>query len=91
MAAMAAIVKIYYTTLPHVKLKSKLKAIINQFFFHKNGNRRFQYVVIGYETHTSFGITLMRHKNTQMQMVAILKIYFSLFLLNRKAFWLLTR
>ena len=35
-----------YTTIPHDKLKSKLKEIINQCFFHKNGNRRFQYVVI---------------------------------------------
>ena len=38
-----------YTTIPHDKLKSKLKEIINQYFFHKNGNRRFQYVVSGYE------------------------------------------
>ena len=38
-----------YTTIPHDKLKSKLKKIINQCFFHKNGNRRFQYVVIGYK------------------------------------------
>ena len=37
-----------YTTIPPDKLKSKLKEIINQCFFHKNGNRRFQYVVIGY-------------------------------------------
>ena len=29
-----------YTTIPHDKLKSKLKEIINQCFFHKNGNRR---------------------------------------------------
>ena len=36
-----------YTTIPHDKLKSKLKAIINECFFHKNGNRRFQYVVSG--------------------------------------------
>ena len=36
-----------YTTIPHDKLKSKLKEIINQCFFHKNSNRRFQYVVIG--------------------------------------------
>ena len=35
-----------YTTISHDKLKSKLKEIINQYFFHKNGNRRFQYVVI---------------------------------------------
>ena len=38
-----------YTIIPHDKLKSKLKEIINQCFFHKNGNRRFQYVVIGYK------------------------------------------
>ena len=38
-----------YTTIPHDKLKSKLKETINQCFFHKNGNRRFQYVVIGYK------------------------------------------
>ena len=38
-----------YTTIPHDKLKSKSKEIINQCFFHKNGNRRFQYVVIGYK------------------------------------------
>ena len=38
-----------YTTIPHDKLKSKLKEIINQCFFHKNGNGRFQYVVIGYK------------------------------------------
>ena len=36
-----------YTTIPHDKLKSKLKEIIIQCFFHKNGDRRFQYVVIG--------------------------------------------
>ena len=38
-----------YTTIPHDKLKSKLKEIINRGFFHKNGNRRFQYIVIGYK------------------------------------------
>ena len=38
-----------YTTIPHNKLKFKLKEIINQCFFHKNGNRRFQYVVIDYK------------------------------------------
>ena len=41
------IFRLLYTTIPHDKLKSKLKEIINQCFFHKNGNRRFQYVVIG--------------------------------------------
>ena len=38
-----------YTTIPHDKLKSKLKEMINQCFFHKNGNCRFQYVVISYK------------------------------------------
>ena len=38
-----------YTTIHHDKLKSKLKETINQCFFHKNSNRRFQYVVIGYK------------------------------------------
>ena len=53
-----------YTTIPHDKLKSKLKAIINQCFFHKY----FSLLSLATKTHTSFGITLMRHKNTQMQM-----------------------
>ena len=38
-----------YTTISHDKLKSKLKEIINLCLFHKNGNRRFLYVVIGYK------------------------------------------
>ena len=57
-----------YTAIPHDKLKSKWKEIINKCFFHKNGNRRFQYVVIATKTNISFGIALMHHKNTQMQM-----------------------
>ena len=39
----------FYATIPHDKLISKLKEIINQCFCHKNGNRHFQYVVIGYK------------------------------------------
>ena len=38
-----------YTTIPHGKLKSKLKEIINSCFFHKNGNRRYKYIVLGYQ------------------------------------------
>ena len=45
-----------YTTIPHDELKSKFKEIINQCFFHKNGNRRFKYVVLGY-TKTYFNLT----------------------------------
>ena len=38
-----------YTTIPQDKLRSRLKEIINQCFFHENGNHRFQYVVTGYK------------------------------------------
>ena len=59
---------IVYTTIPRDKLKSELKGIIKQSFFHKNGNQAFSMLSLSTKTHTSFGITLMHHKNTQMQM-----------------------
>ena len=34
-----------YTTIPHDKLKDRLKSIITESFFHKNGNRRYKYLV----------------------------------------------
>ena len=37
-----------YTTIPHDKLKQRLKDIINQAFFYRNGSRRYKYVVLGY-------------------------------------------
>ena len=36
-----------YTTIPHTKLKSRLKNLINQCFFYKNGNHRYKYLVFG--------------------------------------------
>ena len=47
----------FYTTIPHQKLKSRLATIIrNSFFYkirnsflHKNGNRRYKYLVLGRE------------------------------------------
>ncbi|MCU7801424.1 MAG: hypothetical protein KZQ70_15165, partial [gamma proteobacterium symbiont of Lucinoma myriamae] len=36
-----------YTTIPHNKLKSRLKDLITHCFFHKNGTRRYKYVVLG--------------------------------------------
>ena len=52
-----------YTTIPHDKLKSKLKEIVNECFFRKNGNRRFEYVVISFfiRDHSD------APQNTQMQ------------------------
>ena len=34
-----------YTTIPHQKLKSRLATIIRNAFLHKNGNRRYKYLV----------------------------------------------
>ena len=36
-----------YTTIPHTKLKTRLKDLIKQCFFYKNGNRRYKYLVLG--------------------------------------------
>ena len=36
-----------YTTIPHKKLKSRLATIIRNSFLHKNGNRRYNYLVSG--------------------------------------------
>ena len=38
-----------YTTIPHHKLNSRLATIIRNSFLHKNGNRRYQYLVLGRE------------------------------------------
>ena len=38
-----------YTTSPHQKLKSRLATIIRDSFLHKNGNRRYKYLVLGRE------------------------------------------
>ena len=39
-----------YTTIPHDKLKERLRHIIHQAFFHKNGSRRYKYIVLGYKS-----------------------------------------
>ena len=38
-----------YTTIPHQKLKSRLATIIWNSFIHKNGNRRYKFLVLGRE------------------------------------------
>ena len=38
-----------YTTIPHQKLKSRLATIIQNSFIHKNGNRRYKFLVLGHE------------------------------------------
>ena len=38
-----------YTTIPHQKLKNRLATIIRNSFIHKNGNRRYKFLVLGRE------------------------------------------
>ena len=38
-----------YTTIPHQKLKSRLATIIRNSFIHKNGKRRYKYLMCGRE------------------------------------------
>ena len=38
-----------YTTIPHQNLKSRLATIIRNSFIHKNGNRRYKFLVLGRE------------------------------------------
>ena len=38
-----------YTTIPHQKLKSRLAIITQNSFTHKNGNRRYKFLVFGRE------------------------------------------
>ena len=37
-----------YTTIPHAQLKDRLHHLIKQSFFYKNGNRRYKFLVLGY-------------------------------------------
>ena len=39
-----------YTAIPHDKLKTKLKDLIHNVFHHKNGKRRYQYLVVNGNT-----------------------------------------
>jgi hypothetical protein len=36
-----------YTTIPHSKLKEKLRELVQLFFIRKNGQRRYKYIVLG--------------------------------------------
>ena len=38
-----------YTTIPHQKLKDRLASIIRNAFIFRNGNRKYEYVVLGHE------------------------------------------
>ena len=36
-----------YTTIPHFKLKNKLRELVQLYFIKKNGQRRYKYLVLG--------------------------------------------
>ena len=55
-----------YTTIPHQKLKSRLATIIRNSFIHKNGNRRYKFLVLGRN--------LISPKNTQIRKTSTLKM-----------------
>jgi hypothetical protein len=38
---------IFYTTIPHSKLKDRLRELIQLCFIEKNGQRRYKYIVLG--------------------------------------------
>ena len=62
-----------YTTIPHSDLKARLKDLIFQCFFNKNGKRRYKYLVLGYnstyfvKTHTDSA-----NKYTEVDIVKML-------------------
>ena len=39
-----------YTTIPHDQLKSRLASIVNQAFCFKNGKKRYEYIVVKYNS-----------------------------------------
>ena len=39
-----------YTTIPHSKLKARLRDLIHQAFFYKNGRRRYRYLVVNWNS-----------------------------------------
>ena len=55
-----------YATIPHAKLKNRIQSLIKQCFFHKNGNRRYKFLVLGYDqTFFVKNTTESKSKNTK--------------------------
>ena len=69
-----------YTTIPHQKLKSRLATIIRNSFIHKNGNRRYKFLVLGREgpyfikEHSD-----SKHKYTEDDIVKMLEFLVDIF------------
>lgn len=63
-----------YTTIPHQKLKSRLASIIRNSFVHKNGNRRYKYLVLGHlETYFVKDHSDLEQKYTEDDIIKMLE------------------
>ena len=64
-----------YTTIPHDKLKSRLKDLITHCFFYTNGKRRYKYIVLGHQLKLIFkGHPDSTTKFTETDIVSILEL-----------------
>ena len=63
---------ILYTTIPHDKLKSRISLLVKQAFFHKNGSRRYQYIVITHNTGYFSNNSDAKHKYTDEEVIKML-------------------
>ena len=62
-----------YTTIPHDKLKSRLCNIIRQAFRFKNGKKRYEYIVVGYNsTYFVKDHSNAKHKYTENDIVRMI-------------------
>ena len=58
----------------HSKLKERLKLLIQQSFFYKNGNRRYKYLVLGHDqTYFVKNYTYSKNKYTETDIVKMLE------------------
>ena len=64
-----------YTTIPHVKLKNRLKEIIHNAFQHKNGSIRYKFITLGF--HKAYFVNSDKQKGkicyTEEQVVSMLE------------------
>ena len=59
-----------YTTIPHSLLKSRLAILIKNAFLHKNGSRRYKYIVVNYNTsYFVKNYTEARQKYTEVEVI----------------------
>lgn len=59
-----------YTTIPYAQLKDRLHHLIKQSFFYKNGNRRYKFLVLGYNNSYFVKTTLNLPENILMMILS---------------------